>query len=64
MGEDNQQLLHDIDMTFAKPSKLTQYFTLTLASERVRTHLRDQLTLIEYQGTVYLQLITHQKLVS
>lgn len=62
IGEGNEQLLHDIDLTFAKPNKFTHYFSLGMANACINTYFRDQLIIIQYQNKVHLQLVTFQQL--
>ena len=64
IGNGNEQLLHDIDLTFAKPSDLTHYFTLGLANGCIAHHGGEQLAIVEYAQHIYLQLITSQKMTS
>lgn len=62
LRKDNEQLLHDIDLTFAKPTKFTHYFALGMATACINTYFRDQLIIIQYENNVYLQLVTFQQL--
>lgn len=62
LRKDNEQLLHDIDLTFAKPTKFTHYFALGMATACIDTYFRDQLIIIQYENNVYLQLVTFQQL--
>ena len=55
---------HDIDLTFARPSPLTHYFVLAIASYGVGTYFREQLTVIGNQGKIDVQLISPKKLAS
>ncbi|OCG41529.1 hypothetical protein A9G28_00860 [Gilliamella sp. Fer1-1] len=59
----NQQLIHNIDLTFAKPTELTKYFALALASNCIDSHFYEQLCVVQFDHKTILQLITHQKLV-
>ena len=61
VGGQHGVTFHDIDLTFAKPSKLTHYFVLTMASSRVGQSFREQLTMSRNQGAIYVQLISPKK---
>ncbi|WP_392560234.1 hypothetical protein [Orbus mooreae] len=64
LGGQSGVTFHDIDLTFARPSKLTRYFVLTMASSSVGQFFREQLTVSGNQGQIYVQLISPKKFVS
>lgn len=62
LGVQRRVTFHDIDLTFAKPSKLTRYFVLTMVSSSIDKFFREQLSVSEFQGQIYVQLISPKKL--
>lgn len=62
IAKEYEQLQHDIDLTFAKPTKLTNYFALGMANACINALFRDQLIIIQYENKVYLQLVTFKHL--
>ena len=62
LGGQRRVTFHDIDLTFAKPSKLTRYFVLTMVSSSIDKFFREQLSVSEFQGQIYVQLISPKKL--
>lgn len=63
LGGQRGVTFHDIDLTFAKPTKLTRYFVLTMASSSIGQFFREQLSVSGFQGQIYVQLISPKKLV-
>ncbi|WP_085163782.1 hypothetical protein [Gilliamella bombi] len=63
IGENKENLIHDIDLTFAKPTELTKYLALTMASGCVSASSQEQLVISQYKDKVYIQLITLKKLI-
>lgn len=62
IGGNSESTFHHIDLTFAKPTNLTHYFGLTMASCGVGTYFREQLTVSQDQGQIFVQLISPKKL--
>jgi len=63
IGDNSESAFHNIDSTFAKPTTLTLYFSLALASGCADKYFRSQLSVSEQQSQLYIQLITLEKLV-
>jgi len=62
IDEDNN-VVHDIDLTFAKPTNLSQYLLLTMANCYANEQFTLQLTVSQSKQQLYLQLISPTPLV-